>query len=228
MIAEDGLRGLTSNPSIFEKAIVGTNEYEAALRATAAVDWHPWTLYEVLAIRDIQTAADPLRPVYLATGRADGYASLEVSPLLAYDTDGTIKEARRVWQAIGRDNAMIKVPASREGWALLFAVDRYQEVARAYSDGLSMFARAGGDVATVSSVASFFVIRASLAEDLEDAHRVIDSLDRFDISLTDAANKLVDDGVAIFSGAFERLLASVRARVGANNLQAAGAAAASI
>jgi transaldolase len=335
LIAEDGLRGVTSNPSIFEHAIAGTMEYAASLREIDD-DKAPVELYEALAIRDIRTAADLLRPVYQATGRADGYASLEVSPFLAYDTDGTIQEARRLWHAVGRDNVMIKVPASREGLpairqltseginvniTLLFGLERYEEVARAYIDGLTTFADSGGDLATVSSVASFFVsridtladelithrlsttadpdtraaltellghvaianaklayqkylalcrtdgwqslaakgarpqrllwaststknpsyrdvryveeligpdtvttltlatmdafrqhgrLRASLEEDLERAHRVIETLQRLDISLSEIADKLLDDGVALFSSAFERLLASVR------------------
>jgi transaldolase len=255
--------------------------------------------------------------------------------LLAYDTDGTIKEARRLWQALGRDNVMIKVPATREGLpairqltseginvniTLLFSVDRYEEVAQAYIDGLTIFAKQGGDLARISSVASFFVsridtlvddlitsrlstttdassraaltgllgqvaianarlayqkylalcrtdgwqflatkgarpqrllwastsaknpsyrdvryveeligpdtvttltlatmeafrkhgrLRASLEEHLEHAHRVIDTLERLEISLTDATDKLLEDGVALFTGAFERLLSSV-------------------
>ena len=103
LIAEDGLRGVTSNPSIFEKAIAGTTEYAASLREIeGGTRVAPVELYETLAIRDIRTAADLLRPVYQATRRADGYASLEVSPFLAYDTDGTIQEARRLWHAVGR------------------------------------------------------------------------------------------------------------------------------
>ena len=161
LIAEDSLRGVTSNPSICEKAIAGTTEYAEWLREIDRdTRMAPVELYEALAIRDIRTAADLLHPVYQATGGADGYASLEVSPFLAYDTDGTIKEARRLWQAVGRDNLMIKVPASREGLAairqltseginvnitLLFGIERYEEVARAYIDGLTTFARAGGD-----------------------------------------------------------------------------------
>jgi transaldolase/glucose-6-phosphate isomerase len=134
----------------------------------------PMALYEALAIRDIRAAADLLRPVYDATAREDGYASLEVSPYLAHDTAATIEEARRLWKAVGRDNLMIKVPASIEGLpairqltsegvnvniTLLFGIERYDAVAQAYLEGLSEFVQRGGDPALVSSVASFFVSR---------------------------------------------------------------------
>ena len=174
LIDEDGLRGVTSNPSIFEKAIAGGAEYLAALRAIARPDQKPMALYETLAIDDIRAAADLLRPVYDATHRADGYASLEVSPYLAHDTAGTIAEARRLWRTVDRDNLMIKVPASMEGLpaireltsaginvniTLLFGIERYAAVAQAYREGLAAFVQHGGDPARVCSVASFFVSR---------------------------------------------------------------------
>jgi transaldolase/glucose-6-phosphate isomerase len=175
LIADDGIRGATSNPSIFEKAIAGSTDYLDALHEIEALhDAEPMALYEALAIRDIRDAADLLRPVYDATSRADGYVSLEVSPYLAHHTEATIAEARRLWKAIGRANVMIKVPASREGLpairlltseginvniTLLFGIERYDEVARAYIEGLASFVRSGGDPARVSSVASFFVSR---------------------------------------------------------------------
>ena len=175
LIDEDGLRGVTSNPSIFQKAIAGSTDYLVALQdIERRRDTEPMALYEALAIRDIRDAADLLRPVYDATGRSDGYVSLEVSPYLGHNTEGTIEEARRLWRAVGRDNLMIKVPASVEGIpairqltseginvniTLLFGVERYEEVARAYIDGLSIFMDNGGNPAHVSSVASFFVSR---------------------------------------------------------------------
>jgi transaldolase/glucose-6-phosphate isomerase len=292
--------------------------------------------YELLAIRDVRDAADLLRPVYDLTDRADGYASLEVSPYVAYDSQATIAEARRLWQTIGRDNVMIKVPASRAGLpavrqltseginvniTLLFGVDRYEEVARAFMDGLSLFIANGGDATRVSSVASFFVSRIdtlidgmitrrveqtsaaserarltgllgrvaianarlayqrylticrtpawqtlaamgarpqrllwaststknaryrdvlyveeligrdtvttvtpktidafrdhgrprpSLEEDLDDASRVLDTLERFGISLFDVTDKLLTDGVSLFCTAFDNVLAAVQ------------------
>ena len=170
-----GFRGATSNPSIFEKAIAGSTDYLDALHRIEGVhDAEPIVLYESLAIGDIRDAADLLRPVYDATSRADGYVSLEVSPYLAHDTDATIAEARRLWKAVGRENVMIKVPASMEGLpairaltgeginvniTLLFGIERYDEVARAYVEGLFSWIRQGGDPARVCSVASFFVSR---------------------------------------------------------------------
>jgi len=175
LIAEDGLRGVTSNPSIFEKAIAGSTDCaNALLHSQSRGDMDPAALYEALAIRDIRDAADLLRPVYERTQRADGYVSLEVSPYLAHDTRATIVEARRLWTAVARDNVMIKVPASLEGLpairqltseginvniTLLFGIERYEAVAQAYMDGLSAFIRGGGDPARLSSVASFFVSR---------------------------------------------------------------------
>jgi transaldolase/glucose-6-phosphate isomerase len=195
LILEDGLRGATSNPSTFEKAIAGSGDYLAALHEIEGLqEAEPKALYEALAIRDIRDAAALLRPVYDATSRADGYVSFEVSPYLAYDTRATIAEARRLWKAIGRENVMIKVPASAEGLpaicqltgeginvnvTLLFGVERYEEVARAYFEGLTRFVEDGGDPARVCSVASFFVSRidtkvdelisARLAEDSNPA-----------------------------------------------------------
>jgi transaldolase/glucose-6-phosphate isomerase len=175
LMDEDGLRGATSNPSIFEKAITGSTDYLNALQGIEGhADMQPTALYEALAIRDIRDAADLLRPVYDSTARADGYVSLEVSPYLADDTAATINEARRLWKAVDRENVMIKVPASVAGLpairdltseginvniTLLFAIERYEAVARAYMEGLSTFVRNGGHAAHVCSVASFFVSR---------------------------------------------------------------------
>ena len=181
LITEDGLRGATSNPSTFEKAIAGSADYLEALREIDELhEAEPKALYEALAIRDIRDAAALLRPVYDATSRADGYVSFEVSPYLAHDTDATIAEARRLWKSIGRENAMIKVPASVEGLpairqltreginvniTLLFGIERYEEVARAYFEGLSQFVQDGGNPARVCSVASFFVSRIDTVVD---------------------------------------------------------------
>ncbi len=175
LIDEDGLSGATSNPSIFEKAIAGSTDYLNALQSIERHgDLEPMALYEALAIRDIRDAADLLRPVYDRTARADGYVSLEVSPYVAHDTAATIDEAKRLWKAVARENVMIKVPASIEGLpaireltseginvniTLLFGIERYEAVARAYMDGLATFVRNGGDPARVCSVASFFVSR---------------------------------------------------------------------
>ncbi|MGB0118405.1 MAG: bifunctional transaldolase/phosoglucose isomerase [Terriglobales bacterium] len=174
LITEDGLRGMTSNPSIFEKAIAG-GQYQDFLDSIAGrSDLDAKGRYELLAIRDIQDAADLLAPVYQSTKKRDGYVSLEVSPYLAHDTRGTIDEARRLWKSVARANLMIKVPGTAEGIpairqllgeginvnvTLLFAQGVYEEVAAAFIDGVEKFAAGGGDVSKLASVASFFISR---------------------------------------------------------------------
>jgi transaldolase / glucose-6-phosphate isomerase len=187
LIDEDGLRGVTSNPAIFEKAVAGSSDYTDILEAPDARTLDAKTLYEKLAIRDVQGAADDLRPIYDETSRRDGYVSLEVSPTLAYDSAGTLDEARRLWQAVGRDNLMIKVPAAPQGIpviqqliseginvnvTLLFAQDVYEQVAHAYIAGLERFVSGGGDPRRVASVASFFISRIDTAVDALVAARV--------------------------------------------------------
>lgn len=175
LIDEDGLRGMTSNPAIFEKAIVGSTLYQDFLDSLAGrTDLDAKGRFELLAIRDIQDVADLLRPVYDATRKRDGYVSLEVSPYLANDTNGTIDEARRLWKSVGRENVMIKVPGTPKGLpairqlvseglniniTLLFAQEVYEQVAQAYIEGLEQYAASGGDVSKVASVASFFISR---------------------------------------------------------------------
>ena len=174
MIDNDGLMGVTSNPSIFEKAIAGSSDYNQSLKQVASDVTGVKEIYETLAVRDIQDAADLMVSLYEATGTRDGYVSLEVSPALAYDTQGTIEEALRLHKAVGRANVMIKVPATLEGLpaiehllsqgisvnvTLLFGVDMYEKVAWAYIAGLEKLAAKAGEVSKVSSVASFFVSR---------------------------------------------------------------------
>jgi transaldolase/glucose-6-phosphate isomerase len=180
LIDEDGVRGLTSNPAIFEKAIAGSSEYRDLLEAPGAASIDPMSLYETLAIRDIQDAADLFKPLYLATARRDGYVSLEVSPLLASDTSATLAEARRLWRAVDRENLMIKIPGTPAGIpavrqliaeginvnvTLLFAQQAYEGAADAYIAGLEALVARGGDPSTVASVASFFVSRIDTAMD---------------------------------------------------------------
>ncbi len=175
LIAEDGLRGVTSNPSIFEKAIGHGDDYDELIAAAQKNgDLDPGALFEELAIRDIQEGADALRPVYHQTQGRDGFISLEVSPYLAMKTHETIEEARRLWREVGRENLMVKVPGTKAGLpairtligegininvTLLFSQQVYAEVAEAYIAGLEAFARKGGDPHKVASVASFFVSR---------------------------------------------------------------------
>ena len=178
MVEEDGLRGVTSNPSIFEKAISGSSDYDSDIETFIEADpkGNEETLFEELAIEDIRMAADILRPVYNETGGGDGFVSIEVSPHLAYDTKGTVKEAIRLWQTIDRPNIMIKVPATTEGIpaierlisdginvnvTLIFSLSHYEAVAHAYIRGLKKCRFPG----KVSSVASFFVSRVDTAVD---------------------------------------------------------------
>ena len=187
LIHEDGLRGVTSNPAIFEKAVAGSSDYKDVVTGPAARALDAKALYEQLAVRDIQDAADALRQVYEETAQRDGYVSLEVSPFLAHDTAGTLDEARRLWSAVGRDNLMIKIPATPQGVpaihqliseginvnvTLLFAQDAYEQVAEAYIGGLEQFAARGGDLKRVASVASFFISRIDTAIDALTAARL--------------------------------------------------------
>jgi transaldolase/glucose-6-phosphate isomerase len=188
LIAQDGLRGVTSNPSIFEKAITGSTDYTQTLEELRKrKDLDAKGIFELLAIRDIQDAADVLRPVYDQTKRRDGYVSLEVSPHLAHKTQETIDEARRLWKAVGRENAMIKVPGTPEGIpairqlisdgvninvTLLFAQEVYERVADAYIAGLEELAKRGGDVSHTASVASFFISRIDTLVDSQLADRI--------------------------------------------------------
>ena len=175
LIADDGIRGVTSNPSIFEKAIGHGDDYDAVIAAAeAAGDRDPGALFEDLAIRDIRDGADALSPVYQQTQGRDGYISIEVSPYLAMQTEATITEARRLWHGIGRRNLMVKVPGTQPGLSairtligegininvtLLFSQKVYAAVADAYIRGLEDFVAKGGDPHRVASVASFFVSR---------------------------------------------------------------------
>jgi len=188
MVREDGLSGLTSNPSIFEKAIVGSTDYDAALaeaRASSARDVK--TVYEGLAITDLRAAADVLRDVYDRSDATDGYVSMEVSPELARDTPGTIAEARRLWASIDRPNLMIKVPGTDQGIpairaligaginvniTLLFSTVVYERVVEAFLAGLEDLLADGGDISRIASVASFFVSRIDSAIDPRVSTRV--------------------------------------------------------
>jgi transaldolase / glucose-6-phosphate isomerase len=175
LITEDGLRGMTSNPSIFEKAIGESSLYDDMLASLSSrKDLDTTGKFEQIAIRDIQDAADVLHPVYEETNFRDGYVSLEVSPYLARKTQETIEEARRLWKSVKRDNVMIKVPGTAEGLpairqligegininiTLLFAQEVYEKVAEAYIAGLEDLASHGSDLKKMASVASFFISR---------------------------------------------------------------------
>jgi transaldolase / glucose-6-phosphate isomerase len=173
-IDEDGLRGMTSNPSIFEKAITGSNLYGDILNSPEAKKLDANGVFEKIAFRDIQDACDIFKPVYTVSNRRDGYVSLEVSPFLGYDTKATIDEAHRLWKSVNRPNVMIKIPGTPEGLpairqcleegininiTLLFAQSAYEKVAEAFLSALEARAVKGLDISHIASVASFFVSR---------------------------------------------------------------------
>jgi transaldolase len=180
LIDEDGLAGVTSNPSIFNKAIGGSHDYDEAIRTLVAQGKNREEIYEALAVQDVQQVADLLRPKYDRSGGPGGFVSLEVNPHLAYKTDQTITEARHLWSAVHRPNAFIKVPATRAGLpairqliseginvnvTLLFGLPRYEEVVEAYIRGLEDRAAKGGSLQRISSVASFFLSRIDVLID---------------------------------------------------------------
>ncbi|MBN1678705.1 MAG: bifunctional transaldolase/phosoglucose isomerase [Anaerolineae bacterium] len=177
-LVKDGIVGMTSNPTIFARAIADTDEYDDEI--SSLLDLDTMDIYEALAIADIQAAADVLRPVYDESSGLDGYVSLEVSPLLAYDTENTLSEAKRLFATIGRPNLMIKIPGTSQGLpaieeaiaaginvnvTLLFSVDNYTAVAERYIRGLERRYEAGEDIASVASVASFFISRIDTVVD---------------------------------------------------------------
>lgn len=174
LIKADGLGGMTSNPAIFEKAIVDSHDYDDDIQALAQAGKDAKEIYETLSQRDVQKAADAFRPVYDRTHGRDGFVSLEVNPHLARDTEGTLREARRLWAALDRPNVLIKVPATAEGLpairqlvseginvnvTLLFGRPRYRQVAEAYIGGIEDRLAQGKDISTIASVASFFLSR---------------------------------------------------------------------
>ena len=180
LIEEDGVSGVTSNPSIFEKAIAESQDYDETIRALTRQGKSNDEIYQLLTVEDIQNVADLLRPTYDRTDGRDGFVSLEVSPALVHDTTATIKEARQLWSLVDRPNVMIKVPATQEGIpaiqqliseginvniTLLFGLPRYKEVAEAYLNGLETLAAKGGNIKQVASVASFFLSRIDVLLD---------------------------------------------------------------
>jgi transaldolase len=174
LIREDGLRGMTTNPTIFEKAIAGSELYDEDIRRLAVEGSRPAQIFEALAVEDVRAACDLFLPIHRESRGLDGLVSIEVSPTLAHDVPGTIAEAERLWKRIGRPNVMIKIPGTQAGLpaighclshginvnvTLLFAVARYREVVDAFFSGLEQRAAAGQPLSGVASVASFFVSR---------------------------------------------------------------------
>jgi transaldolase len=181
-LIDQGVTGVTSNPSIFEKAIAGSSDYDEALFRLVEEGKSVEEIYESLAIEDIQRTADLLRPIYERTEGLDGYVSFEVSPKLAHDTTGSIEEAKRLYRQVARPNVMIKVPGTQAGIpaiealigegininvTLIFSLSNYEAIAEAYIKGLESVANRGGDLRKVASVASFFISRVDSAVDRE-------------------------------------------------------------
>jgi transaldolase len=179
-IEQDGLRGLTSNPAIFKEAIVGSADYDEAIRTLSGQGLTAEAIYETMAVEDLQGAADAFRPLYDRLDGADGFVSLEVSPSLARDTAGTLAEAKHLWKTVDRPNLMIKVPGTPEGLpavqeligqginvnvTLLFSREAYKACAEAYIAGLEAYHAKGGDLSRVASVASFFLSRIDISID---------------------------------------------------------------
>ena len=180
LIDEDGLKGITSNPAIFEKAIAKSQDYDEAMRAMVRQNKSVTEIYHDITVSDVQMAADKFLPLYNKLDGRDGFISLEVNPHLARDTDGTISEARQLWQAVSRPNVLIKVPATLEGLpaitrliseginvniTLLFGLPRYEQVAEAYLAGLEARLAKGESVQRLASVASFFLSRIDVLVD---------------------------------------------------------------
>lgn len=201
-LIDQGVTGVTSNPTIFEKAVAGSTDYDDDLSFLDSTDISNERAYEFLALQDIQDVADLLYPVYKRTAGADGYVSLEVSPRLAHDTGGTIDEAERLFKALGRGNGMIKVPATTAGInavrhligrgininvTLIFSLEAYERVREAYIAGLEDLLQAGGDLSSVASVASFFVSRVDTVVDRMLEERISQGHDDLKVLLGEAA-----------------------------------------
>jgi transaldolase len=182
-----GLRGLTSNPTIFDKAISGGNDYDDHIAELHGLGKSTFEVYDELTVQDIQDAADLFRPVHEKTGGQDGYVSLEINPKLAFQTDETIEEGRRLHQRVNRPNVMFKVPSTNEGFGaieellssginvnitLIFSLEQYEKTAQAYLRGLKRFLRNNGDISTLASVASVFVSRIDTAVDRQIDEKV--------------------------------------------------------
>ncbi len=225
-IANDDLRGITSNPTIFEKAIAGSTDYNDAMQKLIAEGKSVNDIYEALAIEDIQRAADLFKPVYERTKKLDGYVSLEVSPLLARDTDGTVAEAKRLWAALNRPNVCIKIPATPEGIpairqaiaagininvTMIFALENYEQVADAFISGLEDRDAAGLPVDHVASVASVFVSRIDSAIDAQLEARIRDAkADAEKATLTSLLGKAAIANAKIQYQRFKEIFASER------------------
>lgn len=235
LIEEDGLRGITSNPAIFEKSITGSLYYDDDIRTMALEGKDVKAIYDGLSQQDVQRAADEFRPMYNSSDGVDGYVSLEVNPHLAHNTDGTLEEARQLWAALNRPNVFIKIPATAEGLpaiqqliseginvnvTLLFGLPRYRQVAQAYIAGIEARVAQGKPIKTVASVASFFVSRIdalvdplmekSIAQDGYEAHLARKARGQVAIASAKMAYQIYQE---IFGGDRFKKLATQGARV---------------
>ncbi|HEX9001545.1 MAG TPA: transaldolase [Blastocatellia bacterium] len=225
-IANDDLRGITSNPTIFEKAIAGSTDYTDAIQQLITQKKGTEEIYETLAIEDIQRAADLFTPVYERTNKIDGYVSLEVSPLLAHDTAGTVADAKRLWTALGRPNVCIKIPATPAGLpairqtiaaginvnvTMIFALENYEQVADAFISGLEDRAAAGQPVDHIASVASVFVSRIDAIVDAELESRISKSSDEAEKArLSSLLGKIAIANAKLQYQRFKKIFASER------------------
>jgi transaldolase len=220
------LRGETSNPSIFEKAIVGSHDYDADIRELVAQGHDTLAIYEKLATDDVRAACDVFRPLYDATNGGDGFVSIEVSPRLAHDTQATLDEVKRLWRTVNRPNLMVKIPGTKEGVpaiekslydgmniniTLLFAVQAYEEVAWAYVRALERRAAEGKPIDRIASVASFFVSRIDTLADklLSDAAKTETNPQRFK-ELKDLQGKLAIANAQIAYEHFKQIFSGER------------------
>jgi transaldolase/glucose-6-phosphate isomerase len=225
LIEEDGLRGMTSNPAIFEKSIASSSDYADLLNDPQYASLSAKAIYEQIAIRDVRDAADVMRSVYDDTDAYDGYVSLEVAPTLAHDTQGTLEEARLLWQTVNRPNVMIKVPATPEGIpairqliseginvnvTLLFAQSAYEQVAEAYIAGLETRAAAGGDISLIASVASFFISRIDSKIDALLSERIKASQDGEKSKLESLLGKVAIANARLTYQAYLRIFSGAR------------------
>lgn len=231
LIQQDGISGVTANPSIFEKAIVGSHDYDQSIRELAATGCSPMQIYEHLAIQDVGTAADMLRPGYDRCNGCDGFASIEVSPDLAHDTEASIEEGRRFWEALNRPNVMVKIPATAEGIpaieqltaeginvniTLIFGVEMYEQVMGAYLRGLERRMVRGQPIGRIASVASFFVSRVDTLVDklLDEQVTQADATTRQEIAALKGATAVANAKLAYqhFQQVFEDSETSQRFR----------------
>jgi transaldolase len=225
-LMKEGIRGMTSNPTIFKNAIVNGQEYQADIAALARQETPPIDIYESLAIADVGAAADVLRPLFDQSQGEDGYVSIEVSPFLAHETQATVEEARRLFATLQRPNIMIKVPATPAGLpavrtligeginvnvTLLFSVAVYRQVTAAYFDGLETYAATGGDLSQVASVASFFVSRVdTLTDKLLQAKIEASADEAQQAHLRDLQGKLAVANAKVVYQAFKEIFGTPR------------------